>query len=301
MATQASKLIINRARKMYEEDGETFAAIGRSLGFGTPSISRWAKNGEWVSANAARVSDAIAEHDAETVPLSDETVENRPQNVREGSEQELRDKLEALENRNRELEAENEALNPTVDISALFEDRVQWLTDNSPEGENFWLNRAEAKFKNDNIQRAKEGLPGFNINDHPNILDELINELKTKEAMRRVGEPDEPPSRKVKLYIKRKGQMPVIEQLPMENQVNNMAGSLADGIIRYTRKGFKLTKPFLCPRAGCYAPAAVDEFQRWRWDGYCTEKHRIEVEGKEEAPTTGIQVQLKDTILSGIS
>ena len=299
MATQASKLIINRARKLYEEDGETFAAISRSLGFTAATVKKWSQKGGWVSANAARVSDAIAEDDAltEEIPPSLISVES----VREGSEQELRDKLETLETRNRELEVENEKLSPTVDISAMLEDRVQWITDNSPEGERFWLNRAEAKFKNDNIQRAKEGLPGFNINDHPDILDDLINELKTKEATRRVGEPDEPPSRKVKLYIKRKGQMPVIEQLPMENQVNNMAGSLADGIIRYTRKGFKLTKPFLCPRAGCYAPAAVDEFQRWRWDGYCTEKHRIEVEGKEEAPTTGIQVQLKDTILSGVN
>ena len=299
MATRASKLIINRARKLYEEDGETFAAIGRTIGFGIPSVSRWAKNGEWVSANAARVSDAIAEDDAlaEEIPPSLISVAS----VRENSEQELRDRLETLETRNRELEVENEKLSPTVDISAMLEDRVQWLTDNSPEGERFWLNRAEAKFKSDNLKRAKEGLPMFNINDHPDILDELIKELKAKEATRRVGEPDEPPSRKVKLYIKRKGQMPVIEQLPMENQVNNMAGSLADGIIRYTRKGFKLTKPFLCPRAGCYAPAAVDEFQRWRWDGYCTEKHRIEVEGKEEAPTAGIQVQLKDTILSGVN
>jgi hypothetical protein len=84
----------------------------------------------------------------------------------------------------------------------------------------------------------------------------------------------------------------------MENQINNMAGSLADGIIRYTRKGFKLTDPFLCPRAGCYRPAASDEFNRWRYDGYCSETHRAQVEGGEASPTAGLNT--KDSILSGV-
>ncbi len=38
---------------------------------------------------------------------------------------------------------------------------------------------------------------------------------------------------------------------------------LADGIVRYTRKGFKLTEPFLCPRNGCFRAALLDEFERW--------------------------------------
>jgi hypothetical protein len=128
-------------------------------------------------------------------------------------------------------------------------------------------------------------------------LDDLVNELKTKEAMGRQGEPEEPPSRKVKLFIMRNG-MPTIEQIPLENQINNMKGSLADGIIRYTRKGFKLTDPFLCPRAGCYRAAASDEAKRWLYDGYCTDRHRVQVEGDQQSPTVGLNV--RDTVLSGV-
>jgi hypothetical protein len=82
----------------------------------------------------------------------------------------------------------------------------------------------------------------------------------------------------------------------MENQINNMAGSLADGIVRYTRKGFKLTDPFLCPRAGCFKPAGMDEMKRWLYDGYCTDKHRAEVEGDQTPSTVGLNV--RDTVLS---
>ena len=63
-----------------------------------------------------------------------------------------------------------------------------------------------------------------------------------------------------------------------EPQINNTAGSLADGIVRYTEKGFKLTEPFLCPRAGCFTPAALNGNQ-WAYNGYCSQLHQAETEG----------------------
>lgn len=301
---RATRMQKQQARRMYEEDGESYSAIGRHFGFNKVTVSNWAKqDGGWVKAGTAPVTESVT-----VAAPADVTFTNADANIDytsvtvvddgvDRSETDLRDRLARLEARNTELEAENQALKPTVDIHAMLEDRVQWLTDNSPEGAKYWLNRAEATFKKDNMQRAKDGLPVFNISDHPELLDDLIVELKTKEAMASAKEPTEPPSRRVKLLIMRNG-MPTIEQIPMENQINNMAGSLADGIIRYTRKGFKLTDPFLCPRAGCFRPAQNDELGRWLYDGYCTDKHRIEVEGSEKSPTVGLQT--KDTILSGV-
>ena len=287
---RASYMTKAEARRLYEEDGESFAQIGRLLDYSQMTVSKWSKDdGGWVKAGTAVVTGDFMEGVPETaieaeITYEVETVDTSPSDA-------------ALRARIAELEAENAELKPTRDIQAMLDDRVEWLTDNSPEGERYWLNRAEAKFKSDNLERAKQGLPGFDIKNHPDILDDLINELKTKEAMGRVGEPEEPATRRVKLFIMRNG-MPTIEQIPMENQINNMAGSLADGIVRYTRKGFKLTTPFLCPRAGCFKAAGSDEMARWLYDGYCTDKHRTEVEGDQSSPTVGLNV--RDTVLSGV-
>ena len=299
MAASANRPTKAAARRMYEEEGASFAAIGREVEFSAASVSKWAEQEGWVKGSGLpKVADVAEEIEAVEAQIDDEFhVPSDSISAREESEQELRERLEVLEARNADLQAENEKLRPTTDVSEMFKDRVKWLTDNSPEGERYWLNRAEAKFKKDNRERARDGLPVFNVKEHPEILEDLINELQTKEMADR-GEPDEPAARKVKLFIMRNG-MPTIEQIPMENQINNMKGSLADGIIRYTRKGFKLTDPFLCPRAGCFKPAESDELQRWQYDGYCTERHRTEVEGDEKSPTIGLKT--RDTVLSGIS
>lgn len=291
---QATRMQKNQARKMYEEDGESVAAISRHIGFGPQSVANWAKKGGWVKYGTAP---ATPEPEPETETVAAPAEWTPPVEVPSNSEADLRARLAKMEAENRRLLDENKQLKPTVDIGDYVTDRVKWITDNSPEGEDYWLNRAEASFKKENMQRAKDGLPVFNIADHPELLDNLIAEIKTKEAINNAKEPNEPAYRRVKLLIMRNG-MPTIEQIPMEAQVNNMAGSLADGIIRYTRKGFKLTDPFLCPRAGCFRPAQNDELGRWLYDGYCTDRHRTEVEGKDKSPTVGLQT--KDTVLSGI-
>ena len=286
-ATRGTKI---RAKRMYEKDGLTFAAIGREVGFGGQAVSKWSKEDGWVKAGVNAVSDRAAEMDAEALALL-ESATPAPEPVGpDRSELELRERLAVLEERNRALEDENKDLKPTYDIGGMFTDRVKWLTDNSPEGERYWIDRAEAEYKKVNIERALQGLPGFDVKDHPEILDDHINRLKTTEAMLHATEPDEPASRKVKLFIMRNG-MPTLEQIPMENQINNMAGSLADGIVRYTQKGFKLTDPFLCPRAGCWKDAGVDAAKRWSFDGYCTDKHREQVEGSQKSPTVGLQTR----------
>ena len=310
------------AKNLYEQDGESFTAIGRELGFGGPTVSSWAKEEGWIKAgtvdpyektihsargiddsaddtvdpyektiHSARgiednigISNPVADAIEAYIPQREDTTDNPT------SLQDLRVEVALLEARNAELDAEVERLKPTVDISAYVTDRVQWLEDNSPEGDQFWTNRAERKFSKDNMKRAKDGLVPFNIKEHPDMLEDLIVELKTTERSRQQGEPEEPASRKVKMLIVRNGQ-PTIEQIPLENQINNMKGSLADGIVRYTRKGFKLTDPFLCPRAGCYKPAGTDDAGQWLHDGYCKDSHRQEVEGDQVSVTAGLNVR----------
>ena len=282
-ATRGTK---NKAKRIYEGEELSYTAIGKKVGFSGQAVSKWAKDEGWVKFGSGYVP-----REAEVDTLTPGSV------ALERSEAELRERLSLLEARNRELEKENYDLKPTRELKGMFTDRVKWLTENSPEGERYWINRAEAEYKKVNKERAQEGLPVFDVKEHPEILEDLLIELKTKESMHIDNSAVEVAARKVKLYIERNG-MPTIEQIPMENQINNMAGSLADGIIRYTRKGFKLTDPFLCPRAGCFKPAASDEMKRWKYDGYCTEIHRAEVEGEQKSPTSGLQTR---DVLSGVS
>jgi hypothetical protein len=294
-ATRGTK---NKAKRMYEGEELSYTAIGKKVGFSGQAVSKWAKDEGWVkfgSGYVPKVEDAgftstIVEDKERGFP-------HEASSEPEQSEVELRERLSLLEARNRTLEKENYDLKPTRELKGMFTDRVKWLTENSPEGERYWINRAEAEYKKVNIQRAQEGLPVFDVKEHPEILEDLLIELKTKESMHIDNSAVEVAARKIKLYIVRNG-MPTIEQIPFENQINNTAGSLADGLIRYTQKGFKLTDPFLCPRAGCFKPAASDEMKRWKYDGYCTEIHRAEVEGKEKSPTAGLQTR---DVLSGVS
>ncbi len=296
MSGPAPYSVKKQARYLFEVEGDSYAAIGRDLGYGNVTVAKWAKDEGWVKAGTK------PEPEVETFPEPN-PFEGQPMEPEfstaatyhkapdpPGSEQELRDRLAALEAENTALTEKVDELSPTKDIGGMFTDRVEWLEQYSPEGGQYWVNRAEAEYMKINKERALQGLPGYDIKNHPEILEQHINELKTKEAMGIDNSLVEPASRKVKLFIMRNG-MPTIEQIPMENQINNMAGSLADGIIRYTRKGFKLTNPFLCPRAGCFHPAGVDEFQRWEHDGYCTERHRNEVEGPQESPTAGLMTR----------
>ena len=273
----------NKAKRMYEQEGLSWAAIGRAIGYKGPTVTKWAKEEGWVELD-----------DSGYVPR--EVVAVEPPAALESSETELRERLALLEARNKQLEEENLDLKPTRDLEGMFTDRVKWLEENSPEGEKYWVNRAEAEFKKTNKERALEGLPGFDIKQHPELLDDLLVELKTKESIHIDNSAVEVAARKIKLYIVRNG-MPTIEQIPFENQINNTAGSLADGIIRYTQKGFKLTNPFLCPRAGCFKPAANNEFEKWMYEGYCTEVHRAEVEGEQKSPTAGLQTR---DVMSGV-
>jgi uncharacterized small protein (DUF1192 family) len=63
-----------------------------------------------------------------------------------------------------------------------------------------------------------------------------------------------------------------IIQIPYEGQVNNVAGSLADGYVRYEKKGFKRTDPMMCPTVDCYEDALARD-GKWVFSGYCSEDH----------------------------
>lgn len=83
-----------------------------------------------------------------------------------------------------------------------------------------------------------------------------------------------------------------LRQVIYEGQANNVAGSLADGLLIYERKGFKRTDPFLCPSQDCWEPAAVAASGKgkgkWLHSGYCSQDHFTRTEhGAQPVPGAG--------------
>ncbi len=169
-------------------------------------------------------------------------------------------------------------------MSLYVTNRIAWIE--SVHGPDVWEEWAHREFAKREDDRYKQGLP--RREPTPEMLAREIEGLKQKElnAVQTPGEAIAESARKtVKMVLVRNG-VPTIEQIPMEPQINNMAGSLADGLVRYTDKGFKVCRPFLCLRAGCNVPAAVSG-NDWTFDMYCSQSHRNEVEG-EDSPASGI-------------
>ncbi len=287
-----------KAARVLYETGAAVSGIAEDLGRNTSTINGWKKAEGWTRNDAKPLAEAsFDDPDGQAYTPVSSPIEVTPSDVAGYVTTALPPQSDAdLHARIAELEEEVDKYKPTVDISLFLSDPVRYIEENHPEGEAYWQNRAEAEFANENISRRRGGLPEISLRESPETLEHLMQKIKDGVRAERPLDPPDAASRTVKLAIMR-GDYLTIEQLPYEAQVNNIAGSLADGIIRYTRKGFKIPDPFLCPRKGCYRESGKDESGRWTFDTYCCEKHRKEVEGDQESP---MGVDAMPVVLSGV-
>jgi len=84
----------------------------------------------------------------------------------------------------------------------------------------------------------------------------------------------------------------ILWQLPLEEQINNGAGSLNDPVTRYTNKGSKLAVDAasglpMCALWDCYGPAAYTTAGAPTHGGYCSAAHRMFVEGDRQQSRAG--------------
>lgn len=200
-----------------------------------------------------------------------------------------------------DLEAENAALRaeleqakadrdrykPTVDISDfLWEspaDVSKWYSDD--ELFDIEYNRTVLKVNKDRFKRGLPPLPEPDADQRK----AMIEEAKRHMFAARQTPPRARPGRVIKM-MHSNGRH--IVQIPYEPQFNNINGSLADGIVKYQRKGFKQVDPFLCCRRGCMKPASRTADNMFADGGYCGPEHRQEVEGRTfgESKNTMIEV-----------
>ena len=296
-ATPAEK---KKARNLYEVEGWTLSAIATEFSRSQQTVRNWKKAGNWQKGFAATsIHETTLEEPSDPQPIEEIVAEMGLEPVVDPVREPLptpsvQDEVDDRDLRIRELEAEiarkDEEIQkhrPSVDIGRMMSDTVEWLTEQL--GEEYWEMLAQNEWAQENRNRAKSNLPPINMNDYPDMKAESIAKHKARVAAR--FDPDQPPvvfaedarpSRKIKLIIDRKqsnGMMlPTIEQIPYEGHINNVNGSLADGLVKYTRKGFKVTDPLLCFAQDCFKPAAVIG-ERYLYDCYCSEYHRTAVEG----------------------
>ena len=306
-ATKDEKLA---AQSKYEK-GKSIAVIADELGRTVNTIYTWKKAGDWAHPDDRAELEPLGPGeefaDGDIAAAIEDAQQGRARPYRDvideinssgtSSDAELRAELEAAHAKIGDLEGEVVKFKPTVDVSLYLSDPVRWIEETTPEGTDYWVNRAEDEYASDNVERYKSGKPQLNINENPDLLARKIQEIKDKVVAQRELEPTDAPSRTIKLVIDRNGYT-TIEQLPYEAQINNVGGSLGDGLIKYTEKGFKIPDPFLCPRKGCYREAAKDGGGHWLYASYCSEKHRFEVEGDARSP---LELAATPVVFSGVS
>ena len=284
------------AQRLYEQEGLSFAKIADAVGVHENTVSGWRKKEGWAE-KGSKSADAVEVEEVQTVVEDDLPIAPTP-SVR--NDQELVDRVRELEAANADLERRVEQLRPDVDITVMLfkteEDLAKVYTDQH------WEDLAQLQFESANAERRLRGLKLLEWT--PAELEREISRLKQEELASRQKEAWGPPDKRLKMVKPHKDPKtkelsywpPHIVQLPYESQVNNVAGSLADGIVRYTRKGYKMTSPFLCPRRNCFRPAAIDAATRdWAFDGYCSHEHYVAVE-KPQNPNQQRGVTTKDLI-----
>lgn len=288
----ANYAVKKEAQRLYEVDGLSDKKVGEALGFHQNTITGWRRKEGWAargSIDPAAVVSEVGTPNLSTEPEAEAVSGYVPSNEEEVNE--LRARIVAIEAEKAEMREEMEKLRPDVDITAIMyetEEDFERVFD-----EQYWRDRAQREYASINKQRRIEGLDIIKVEEAE--MQETISRIKQEELAGRRRPADGPADKRIKMVKPNQDGSyfpPHVVSLPYESQVNNVAGSLADGLVIYTTKGYKLTRPFLCPRRKCFRPAAVDLDGNWAFDGYCTQEHRIEVEKPQNAnPMQGVTVR----------
>lgn len=184
------------------------------------------------------------------------------------------DELEEL----RRAAADAETYRPFKSVSNLMFDGPQAVIDHF--GPKYMRDLAASELANINKVRLRQGFDRVTYTDEE--WETAIQEKAVEMANDRFKYvPTDGGARRTLKMVKPGG---TVVQIPVEDQINNQAGSLGDGVNRYKDKGFKLAVDdegrILCPMENCWAPAHGAAGQ-YTYGGYCSEAHRLMVEPRK--------------------
>lgn len=217
----------------------------------------------------------------------------------EGEAQKMRAELDRLRAEVEKLRSENKDLTPfyTWPVFKTPEDVREFL------GPEKLRESAESMIVAQDRDRGKRGLPPQWSTDRASYevrIEKLIDEI-CKEAVDDASKWTRNLSKSIRMrtikMVKTDGTM---IQVPVEPQINNGAGSIADPIERYKRKGYKMASPVRCALRDCFAEAA-NSGGRMTLGGYCSPEHLRHVEGKtaQSLLRDGESVSVFDATLAG--
>jgi hypothetical protein len=203
-----------------------------------------------------------------------------------------KDRIAALEAELAAAKAEAARYRPFVDVSNRMFSTVQDVRDYY--GERKIRDIAGDELANINKTRLRQGLDRITYSDAEweQAIDEKAQEIlgdRTRWVKTDGG------ARRTLKMVRPDGSL---TQIPVEDQINNQAGSLNDGVGRYKDKGFKLATvdgAILCAMEDCWEPSAVENGQPV-YAGYCSAQHRGMVEprkvGQVDNVITAAQVRV---------
>jgi len=254
------------ARRNFEEQGMSLAAIARKHGVTATAVQNHKKAEGWTR------SDIVADLPAETVNASFAPEQTAPAveipQLRQAQRiAELERQLAEAERKITSQTAELDKHRPTHEVHLYTSaDEVRAFF-----GEERLYEIAGLALADQNKARVKRGLPPFDYEHNQGmyereiagILDELLaRRTKWIDPNQRV--------RVVKMAHKQKDGSWSLRQIPVEVQIGNEAGQSGAMLWRQRDKGFKLVQPYLCQRMNCWQEAAVGPDKRFVYAGYCS-------------------------------
>lgn len=208
--------------------------------------------------------------------------------------EELQKELAATLKEKAQAEAEADEYRPWEDVSHFhMENRDDVF---ARFGREQIVDLAQTERVKQNRERSKNGhfpLPPLEGEELERAIEATVADLLGDEG--RAQPPVEGPLNRVLKMVDKQGGL---RQIPYEPQVNNMAGSLADGYERYRQKGFKMPKPMMCATQDCYKDSAQNEAGEFAFGGYCSADHRDRTERTQTQ--TGIPGVTNRNVLTGV-
>jgi hypothetical protein len=200
--------------------------------------------------------------------------------------------LAAVKAERDELAKEKDRLSPFVSIP-VFESAADVV---AHMGEEALAVIAETELATENKSRMQSGRPALHLEnpvEYARLAAKIIERVSEEMvAQQRSWVSDDRtrivPMRTAKMVRPDGGSI----QIPLEGTINNAAGSMADPIERYKRKGFKLMHPIRCMLRDCWEAEAVDSRGRRLQNGFCGEFHRSILERATMRGSYGQQINV---------
>lgn len=284
--------------KVLWEGGVSYREVAETVGYSENTIAKWKKDDGWTREplplpktheNQVHISTYEGGGSGETQTVTFDMPPDPDDDLPTVDPTVVIDQVDMLADLREELErerAERIRLQAVVDAELPYVDISDWLWTSTDDviafyGHERMVEMIERNMRQVNKRRVEEGLARIDIETDAQ-RDYYIQELADEMLKRRANSYTGGVTRTIKLFNPKgnNGQGSVI-QVPVEDQVNNHAGSRGDAVFTYTSKGFKFLKPSLCNAIDCFEISAHTPSGEYAYQGYCSEPHMVACEANK--------------------